>query len=59
LSIESSPSIDPKKGVCVFGALGLLGGNGPKTPKPQTPKPLSLDINYNKQFDSNYNYFKR
>jgi hypothetical protein len=37
LSIERSPSIDPKKGVCVFGALGLLGGNGPKTPKPQTP----------------------
>ena len=44
LSNESFPNIDSKKGIWAFGALRLLGRNGPKTLKPQTPKPLSLNL---------------
>ena len=44
LSNESIQNIDSKKGVWAFEALRLLGRNGPKTPKPQTPKPLSLNL---------------
>ena len=44
LSQESFPNIDSKKGIWAFGALRLLGRNGPKTPKPQTPKPLPLNL---------------
>ena len=47
LSIESSTSIDPKKG---FVCLGLWGFWAVTAQKPQSPKPHSLDINYNKQF---------